>query len=222
MLVRAAIRTAAVLTLALSTGLATGGCYAAGALAHVAFGAPDVDAQYDPPKKPTLVLVEDFEDPDASAADGDDVARTVGEKLHAHADLDVVDPDKVVPLRTEQAGKFHELSAAAVARAVGAEQVVYVNLVESETAADPSGAAVHATATARVRVIDAATGNVLWPAGQPRGKVLTAKMQYDRADSPQGAGMRGEMLDQLSDSIAKLFYKWKPDTEKESTDANAG
>ena len=219
MRVRTAVRTTATLALGLSTTLATGGCYAAGALAHVAFGAPDVDAQYDPPKKPTLVLVEDFEDPDAPAAEADSVARTVGDRLHAHADLVVIDPDKVVPLRTEEAGRFHDLSAAAVARAVGAEQVVYVNLVESETSPDPSGAAVHATATARVRVIDATTGNVLWPAGQPRGKVLTAKMEYDRADSPQGAGMRGEMLDQLSDSIAKLFYKWKPDTEKESNDA---
>ncbi len=197
------------------------GCYAAGTLAHLAFGPPAVDAEYEPQKRPTLVLVEDFQDPDAPAADGDVVARAVGERLHDHADLDVVDPDKLVPLRTEQAGAFHNMSIPAVGRTVGADQVVYINLVENETSADPTGAAIHATATARVRIVDAKTGTVLWPAGQPRGKELTAKMEYDRADSAQGEGMRGEMLSQLSDSIAKLFYTWKPETEKESNDAGS-
>ncbi len=201
-------------------GWAAGGCSAVGTVAHMVFGPPAVDAEYEPKKRPTLVLVENFQDPDASSADGDTIARAVGEQLHQHADLAVVDPDKLVPLRTEQAAAFHDMSVPAVGRAMGAEQVVYVNLVESEASADPTGAAVHATATARVRVVDAATGVVLWPAGQPRGKELTAKMEYDRTDSERGTGMRGEMLGQLSDQIAKLFYRWKPDTEKESNDAD--
>ena len=202
-----------------AVALAGGGCAAVGSVLYVAFGAPEVDAQFVPPKQPTLVLVENYQDQDAGSADGDTVARAVGDKLHEHAELDVVDPDKVVPLRTEQASAFHDMSIPAVARAVGAKQVVYVNLVESETTVDPTGAAVHATATARVRVVDAATGDVLWPKGQPRGSELSAKMEYERSDSTQGTAMRGEMLAQLSDRIAKLFYKWKPDTEKESEDA---
>ena len=213
---RTAVRVAALA----GVGFAAGGCYAVGTVAHMVFGPPAVDAQYDPQKRPTLVLVENFQDPDASAADGDVIAREVGEKLHENADLEVVDADRVVPLRTEQAATFHAMSVPAVGRALGAKQVVYVNLVESETSADPTGAAVHAKATARVRVVDAATGSVLWPTGQPRGLELSADVPYDRSDSTHGAGMRGEMLSQLSDRIAKLFYKWKPDTEKESNDAS--
>ncbi len=210
------------ITVGLAVGLAVGGCTAGGAILHTMFGAPAVDAQYTPVKQATLVLVENYQDQDASAVDGDTVARAVGDRLHDHADLDVVDPDKVALLRTDEAGHFRDLSIPAVGRAVGAKQVVYVNLVESDTSADPTGAAVHATATARVRVVDVATGNVLWPAGQPRGTELTAKMDYDRSDSPAGANMRGQLLSQLSDEIGKLFYKWKPDTEQESNDAGSG
>jgi hypothetical protein len=195
------------------------GCEAVGAILHVAFGPPAVDAQYEPQKRPTLVLVENYQDQDASAVDGDMVARDVGDALHNHASLEVIDPDKVEPLRVEHAADYRQMSIPAVGRATGAQQVVYVNLVESETTADPTGAAVHATATARVRVVDVATGQILWPAGQPRGKELTAKMEYDQADSPQGAQMRAKLLGELSDQIAKLFYKWKPDTEQESNDA---
>jgi hypothetical protein len=207
-------------TTLLALGLSAGGCYAVGSILHVAFGAPAVDAKFEPPKQPTLVLVENYLDQDADAADGDVVARTVGDKLHEHAELEVVNPDKIVPLRTEQAATFHEMSIPAVGRAVGAKQVVYVNLVESESSADPTGAAVHATATARVRVVDATTGDVLWPKGQPKGWELSAKMEYDTSDSPRKQEMRGELLSQLSDEISKLFYKWKPDTEKESNDAS--
>ena len=199
--------------------LAGGGCASIGALMHLAFGAPAVDAVYTPPKQPTLVLVENYQDQDAGSADGDAIARAVGEALHDHADLEVVDPDKIVPLRTEQAGAFHDMSIPAVGRAVGAKQVVYVNLIEDESTPDPTGAAIRATATARVRVVDATTGKVLWPTGEPRGHELTANIDYDRSDSPQGSSMRGDMLSQLSGQIAKLFYKWKPDTEKESNDA---
>ncbi len=201
-------------------GLSAGGCYAVGAIMHVAFGAPAVDAKFEPPKQPTLVLVENYQDMDAGSADGDTVARSVGEKLHEHAELEVVDQDKVAPLRSEQAAAFHDMSIPAVGRAVGAKQVVYVNLVENENSADPTGAAIHATVTARVRVVDATTGDVLWPKGEPKGWELSAKMEYNRTDSPQGQQMKGEMLAQLSDEISKLFYKWKPDSEKESNDAS--
>jgi hypothetical protein len=217
---KTALRISAQAALYLALGLAAGGCYAIGAVAHVAFGAPDVDAKFVPPKQSTLVLVENYQDQDAGSADGDTVARSVGEKLHEHAELEVIDPDKVAPLRTEQAAAFHEMSIPAVGRAVGAKQVVYVNLVESEKTADPTGAAVNATALARVKVVDADTGAVLWPKGQPKGWEISATMPYDRSDSTQGQTMKGEMLSQLSDEISKLFYKWKPDTEQESNDAS--
>ena len=209
-------RSASRAVLLLGLTMTAGGCYAAGAILHTAFGPNAVDAVYELKKQPTLVLVENFQDPDSSSADADTVAHDVSEALHEHASLEVVDADKVVPLRTEQPGTFHEMKIPDVGRSVGAKQVVYVNLVETEHMADPTGVAVHATATANVRVIDATTGAVLWPVGQPRGYEITANMPYDRADSAVGAAMRGDLLNQLSDRIAKLFYSYKPETEQES------
>lgn len=216
--VRATVRS----VLLLGLGLTAGGCYAVGAVMHVAFGPPAVDAVYTPQKQSTLVLVENYQDQDAGSVDGDTVARLLGEKLHAHAELDVVDPEKVVPLRTEQAAAFREMKIPEIGKAVGAKQVVYINLIESQSTPDPTGATVHATATARIRIVDVDKGTVLWPQGQPKGYEITARMPFDRTDSAQGAAMRGEMLDQLSDRIAKLFYKWKPETENESNGGSGG
>ena len=197
--------------------LAAAGCTVGGTVLHTLFGPPDVDAKYEPQRRPTLVLVENYQDQDASAVDGDQVARSVGDALHTHAEIEVVDPDKVAPLRTEHPADFREMSIPTVGRAVGAEQVVYVNLIESETTADPTGAAVHASATARVRVVDVKTGTVLWPTGQPKGWELSAKMDYDRVDSSKGSGMRTELISKLSEEIGHLFYKWKPDSEQDPT-----
>ena len=201
--------------LALSTLLSVGGCTVVGTLMHVAFGPPWNDAKYDPQKRPTLVLVENYQDQDASGVDGDVVARQIGDALHRHADLQVIDQDKVQPLRSEHPTDFRDMTIPAVGQALGADQVVYVNLVQSESTADPTGAAVHASATARVRVVDVKTGKVLWPAGTPKGYELVAKQDYDRSDSPQGLAMRSDLLDHLSGDIAKLFYKWQPDTEED-------
>ena len=203
------------LSLALLLPLWATGCTAGGAILHTWFGPPDIDAVYEPQKRSTLVLVENFQDQDKSAVDGDTVARAVGDALHEHAELTVIDPEKVVPLRTEHPADYRLMSIPAVGRSVGADQVVYVNLVESETTADPTGAAVHASATARVRVVDCKTGNVLWPAGEPKGHELSAKRDYDRSDSSHGSSMRAELLSRLSQEIGHLFYKWKPDNEQD-------
>ena len=197
--------------------LTASGCVAGGAVLYKVFGPAAVDAKYEPQKRSTLVLVENFGDPDASAVDGDSVARQVGEALHDHAGLTVVDPDQVLPLRAESPADFRELTVPAVGQKVGAEQVVYVNLIESQTTSDPTGAAVTATATARVRVVDVATGEVLWPRGQPKGYELSAKMPYDRTDSATGTAMRAHLVNRLSEEIGHLFYSWKPDSEQEPT-----
>ena len=197
-----------------STLAAAGGCGAGGAVLYKAFGPPAVSAQYEPKRVPTLVLVEDFADQDGSAVDGDRVARQVGEALHDHARLTVIDPDKLAPVRAESAAGFRGMSIPAIGRRCGADQVVYVNLTQNQTTADPTGAAVTALATARVRVIDCATGEVVWPLAMPQGYELSAKVPYDRSDSTQGLAMRGQLLNRLSDEISHLFYDWKPDSEQ--------
>lgn len=191
------------------------GCTVGGVLWHNAFGDPPVAAQYEPPKRPTLVLVENFREPGETQADADLVARKVGDELKDKGGFQIIDPDKLVPLREEDPAGYRKLSAVEVAKAVGAKQVVYVDLLEVDTGADASGGSVHSKLTARVSVLDVEKDKTLWPTTSTGGTELSAKQEYQRYDAPGAASMRADTLAQLSSRVAKLFYTWKPDNSEE-------
>jgi hypothetical protein len=189
------------------------GCEVLGVFLHTVFGDPPIQAQYVPPKVPTLVMVENYRSPDEMQLDGDQIAHEVTDELKKEAKVDAIDPDKLAPLREEDGEKFRAMNIQAVGKAVGAKQVIYVDLLESGVQKDPSAGAIHATATARVRVVDTETGNTLWPAGASHGKELSQTMDFDQMDPARAVSMHTQMLANLSSKIAKLFYTWKPDSQ---------
>jgi hypothetical protein len=193
------------------------GCEVLGTIAHIAVGDPPIPAQYVPPKAPTLVLVENFRSPGAVQLDGDMIAHLVCEELKEKGKLDVIDPDKLVPIREEDPAKFQKMSIPELGKAVGAKQVIYVDLIESDFSSDTSQSVVHATATARVRVVDVASTQTLWPASPPGGKELSNKIDFDPVDTSHALSMRTDMLTQLSSQISKLFYTWKADNTDQET-----
>jgi hypothetical protein len=197
----------------------TAGCELPGVLLHETIGELPVPAEYVPKKVPTLVLVENFRSPDEMQLDGDQIAHQVADELKKGANLEIVDSDTLVPLREEDPTKFHTMTCQAIGKAVGAKQIIYVDLLESAVVGDITQAAVHASARAQIRVVDVETGNTLWPTNSVHGRELDAKADYDPSDTSHAMSMRTDMLTQLSSRIAKLFYKWHPDNLEEG---NAG
>jgi hypothetical protein len=130
--------------------------------------------------------------------------------------MEMIDPDKLAPLREEDPTKFRAMTSQAIGRSVGAKQVIYVDLLESGVTGDISQSVVHANAVAQVRVIDVETGNTLWPADASHGTQLEAKADFDPNDNNKAQSMRTEMLASLSSRIAKLFHQWKPDNVDEA------
>lgn len=195
------------------------GCEIPGILLHEAIGDAPVPAQYQPKKEPTLIFVENYSSPDETRLDGDQIAHQVAEELNKRAKLTVVDPDKLAPLREEDPAKFRAMTCQAVGRAVGAKQVIYVDLVEADVAGDLTMSVVHAHALAQVTVVDVESGNTLWPLGSTHGTELEAKADYDLNDSGQATTMRTNMISSLSSKIAKLFYSWTPE---DADQENAG
>ncbi len=190
-----------------------GGCEIAGVLLHQLIGEPPVDAQYDLPKGPTLVLVENYRSPDAIQFDADQISHAVTDELKKPGKIEVINPDKVLALRDEDESKYRTMNIAAVGKAVGAKQVIYVDLVESEVNKDPSAGAVSAQATARVRVVDSETGRTLWPSNATAGKELSQPIDFQQVDPSHVAAMHTQLLTKLSSKIAKLFYRWSPDDQ---------
>jgi hypothetical protein len=203
-----------VLTCAL---LMTSGCEVLGVAAHTLVGEAPVPAQYVPPVKPTLVLVENYRSPDEMRLDGDQLARQIGDTLKKEAKLEVVDSDKLQEMREDDADAYRHMNITAIGKAVGAKTVIYVDLLESDVSPDPTASAISAVATVRVKVVDVETGNTLWPADGSRGCEITEKKDYNQYDPQRAVVMHTQMLTTLSSKISKLFYTWKPDGPDDET-----
>jgi hypothetical protein len=191
----------------------TAGCGALGVPLHSFFGDPPIQAQFEPPKVPTLVLVENPRSPGDVQVDADQIAQQVCEELKTKAKLEIIDPDKVAKLREEDPRKYHAMFVADIGKAVGAKQVIYVDLLESTVTGDLTQTTIQAQAVAHVRVVDVTTGLAIWPASPPDGKELSSKMDFDSLDSTKAMAMHMDMLTQLSSRVSKLFYTWKADDQ---------
>ncbi len=189
------------------------GCAVIGVPLHSAFGDPPIPAQFEPAKVPTLVLVENPRSPGDVQVDADQIAQQVCEELRTKAKMEIIDPDKVAQLREEDPRKFHAMFITDIGKAVGAKQVIYVDLIESAVTGDLTQTTVQAQAVAHVRVVDIASGNAVWPASPPDGKEMSNKMDFDSTDSSRAVAMHMELLTQLSSQISKLFYTWKADNQ---------
>jgi hypothetical protein len=196
-----------------------GGC-AVGGLWQAVFGPNKVKAKYVLPKVPTLVLVENYRNPAISQVDADQVAAELCEQLKQHGVVPLIDADKLAAVRDADTAKYHGMSILELGRAVEAKQVIYVVLLESSVETDPTQSAVHARVAAQVRVVDVDTGLTLWPLDEAQGYPLSADIPYSRADPDRVSAMHSQMLSQLSDAVAKLFYDWQPDTDAQENQSN--
>ena len=194
-----------------------GGC-AVGGVWQSIFGPNKVKAKYVLPKVATLVLVENYRNPAISQIDADLVASELCDQLKQHDLVPLVDPDKLTGVRDVDAAKYHAMSQVQLGRAVGAKQLVYVELLESSVEADSTESAARGRVSAEVRVVDVDTGLTLWPLDSAQGYPLSADVPYNRADPDRVTAMHAQMLAQLSDALAKLFYDWQPDTDEDTKD----
>jgi hypothetical protein len=187
-----------------------------GAVFQKVFGPPEVAAKYKPPKEDTLVLVENYRNPAMTEFDADRIARTVAAELKENDVAPMVDIDEVTALREADPTKFRAMTIPAVGQAVGAKQVIYVDLINSNVEGDTSRGVVRGKAEARVRVVEVATGHTLWPEDQQQGVPVGCEVPYAQADQDNAATeVHNALLDDLSKQIARLFHKWKPETAAE-------
>ena len=198
------------------------GCTAVGAIIYKTQGPAKVDAKYVLPKEPTLILVENRQNPAEGEFDADEIAREMGSELKKQdTSPPLIDPDKLGGVRDADPDKFRTMAITALGRAVGAKQVLYVNILESGVEADASQTSIHGKATARVRVINVEDGQTLWPMDSTGGGwEISVEIPYSSQTDAQTIGaMHTAIINQLSDSIAKLFYAWRPEDEHEGNAA---
>jgi hypothetical protein len=205
----------AVILAALS--LAACGC-GAGLFAYDAVGPGQVPAKWVPPKEATLVLVENDRAAPGLDADCDRLGRFISDDLKTNKVAPLVDADPLVQMRERDSAAYDKMSIAALGRAVGAKQVIYVS-VQEYGPDNPMGAgndSIKWSADVRVRVVDSQSGASRWPQDLTDGLPVKAETEYKaKYGTASDITMRDDLNQKLAEKIGKLFHSYEPETETE-------
>jgi hypothetical protein len=192
--------------------LAIPGCMAVGAIAYKVTPPPATPAVYTMPSRMTLVLVENYRNPGVSDQDAERLGREIADQLKKHKIAPVVDPDKLFDYRSDKAGAFDQMTVAAIGQALGAKQVLYVDIVNYGGDWTLASDMLHPKANIRVRVVDVKTGNTTWPSEAVRGYPMNIELQYtDIKDTGTAMDEQEAICQTTADHVAKLFYKHEED-----------
>jgi hypothetical protein len=189
------------------------GCAGIEAIGSKLGGPEHVEAKYVPPKKPMLVLVENYRDASATQIDGEMLTRYLISELEEHHVAPLVEFNSLAALKSDTTRDFREMKIDEIGKAVGAAQVLYVDLAQAEVNRPLGGETFIARGAARVRIVDSASGETRWPEDAPGGSPIAFET---RAISAAQGGddptfVRQKLHEGLALRIARLFYKWSPE-----------
>ncbi len=186
------------------------GCNVIGAVHYAAVGPPRQPALFELKQVPTVVLVENYEAPSVGILDSDRLAMLLTRELQNNTTIELVPSERVAQLREQQRQAFSRMRISEIGKAVGAEQVIYVNLVRSEV--EQTAGLLKASVAARVKVVDATSGRLLWPPDSAEGYPVSHETPMVRPDEKvTHQTIRAEMIDTMAVRISRLFHSWKPE-----------
>jgi hypothetical protein len=210
---RPGARLACALVMILAGGMLSG-CNLLGAAAVVGYkvaGPPKVDAKYVPARTPMLVLVENYEHQSTTSLQSDLLSRTLAQQIQVHDIAPVINPAQLQALRDSRGDAYSKMSITEIARELGAAQVLYVQLETADASPLSGGEGYTGSARAKIKLVDATSGNTLWPKNEQQYPVA-AQTQIDSAHgAADPLSVRRQLYDQLADQVSKLFYAWQPE-----------
>ena len=193
------------------------GCEALGVAAYKLHGPAKVPAKYVPAQAPMLILAENYRNPSSAAAHADVLGQLVAKEFERKKIAPLVPAEKLQELRDARGpAEFKKMSVSSIGKAVGAQQVLYIQLERSDVTPLSGGDSLIGETAATVKVIDVASGETLWPndVAAEAGYPVATATKMGAQNGGAVADVRQRMYAQLSDQIAKLFYKWQPEYEE--------
>jgi len=182
------------------------GCGAFGAVAYKLSPQPATPAEFKPENQTTLVLVENYSNPDLFEVESERLERDVAYLFAEHKVFPVVPVQKLRDFKSSSGSTFYKMDIPKLAKALGAKQVIYVELEQFSNDPPLGGQAIRGKASAMVKLIDGESGQVLWPRDSSAGR----QVKYQTAllnDSDDHASIEERLYQHLSDQIARLFYE---------------
>ena len=189
------------------------GCVALAAVASKVSPAPTMDAEYKPAKEPTLVFVESYQNPDLYEVESDRLARDISFAFTEHKAFPVVPTQKLIELKGEKGSAFSKMDLPSVARAVGAKQVIYVNVLKFSADPPAGSEAVRGEAEAMVRFVDVKTGQTLFPRDSSVGRDVSYKTPALSEEGTTRDAVQKQLYQHMSEDISRLFYDWVNDEQ---------
>lgn len=187
------------------------GCNIVGPASYIVMGQGKVDAEYALQDRPTVVFIDDRENLVNPVMLRRAIAEKASEELMVQEIVTrTISPSDAIQLVSRYDTNEEVMPIDAIGRAVGAEQIIYVEMVSFDESMD--GFTPRAAGTCRVRVIDVANRARLFPppeADVPYRtlQVVTEEVSTELYRSRTSRMQIGELLAaQMGDRIAKLFY----------------
>ena len=208
--VGAGVRTWLALGAALAVALVTGGCNYLIPAAYLVEGPPKEAARYELPRRKTVVYVDDRANRMTRAALRTAVGEDVGSLLLQQALVpEVVSTKDAVSYARRVDTSDKQVSIRKIGEAVGAEQVIYIDVDDYRISAD--GATPRPAAIVNVKVIDVASGARLWPDGTDEGERMIVRTREQSIELYSSSAGRRRVEDalakQVAEDVSKLFYE---------------
>lgn len=197
-------------TLGLLCVLCIAGCDLIGAADYQANGPAPVDAQYTIKETdPLLVFVESYHGDALASIDAQNVSAALVGEVTENKLAPLVDQTEFERMRNDTPD-FASKTIAEVGRKLKAKQILYVNLKRFEIE-EPPGGMMRGHAVAKVKVINADTGQTLWPSSPSDGEQVNFDTPWKPNDKANSESLlRQELSMTEANHIGNLFHSWRP------------
>ena len=169
--------------------------------------------------QPLVVIAENYRDPTNDGSDAARIQQIVTDRLTARQVAPVIPADRIMAVRDRNPTAFRKMSVIEIAKAVGASQVIYVDLAGIGVGTQIGSDTLKGLASANVRLIDVGAGSVIYPKDNDLGLPIGYESPLRRGSADVTAErVRSETLLGLSEKIARLFHSYRPSEVELVTD----
>lgn len=199
-------------SLLLLPALLLAGCNIAGAVVDKVVGPAEVPAKYLPAQEPMLVLAENYQNPSSALIESEQLVQQVAQQIKEHKVSPLVDSSAPFNLRSSQPSEYQKMTIAQIGRTLGAKQVLYIDIAQSNVFVAEASEMLKGKALVRVRIVDVETGGTRWPEEGGDGyPVVVETPMLREGQGVDETSVRLQLQEAVGIKIARLFYKYKPE-----------
>ncbi len=185
------------------------GCNVVGALAYKVTPPSKTPAKYKPAKELAVIVVENYRNPSAGDVDSEQLARLIADQLREQKVLPLVADNALSQLRDQDPEKFRKMSIPSIGRALGAKQVIYVDLLKSTIDVAEGESMIRGSMDATVKVVDVTTSQSRWPAESVQGWPASVQTPFMTVGPNETEiTFRRKLHEAMALQVSHLLYDW--------------